>query len=1153
MDPEKYYRLSMRASVAALCQSFGWHGILGGTCDTLSDIGVRYLINIGRNISSYAAHAERTDPSPFDVLQAFNQLDISIESLEAYFEKVEAPQLPGTPPPLLPVPVSQGKHVHNVTSRKACHHKKGPVSREEGSAGEGEEEEEEESEEDEMIPIHLPPLPLVTKDKEEEQDDNESGIHMITEDDDTAIATPTSLKSPSVTGGSAGLPSYAHLRTLSEADEEGGASRRSSSSDEMLSTNKPTEVGGTQLSSTANSPAAPLNNTNHPSPHLPPAHTVHSISSSPPPPPPSLSPHTVQSTSPSHRSPPLSPSPHTVQSISPSPSPPLSPPHTVQSTPSFPPPPPDVVKDVVKEDLPPSNPPPLISSIKDSKPVKPVPRPLSILSDSPVGTLKSPPSFPPPQLPPLHLMSPRGPPLSPAHVLPQLSPFHKTPPTSPFLSKSVRPVLHPLSGTHQTDDNSPTRSPTVSFPLRTVSVNVPKVYPPSPPRPLPPAAPPSLPPSLPSSLPPSPLPPSLPPSLSPSPSPPLPDPKRPEPVKAHIESDFSFSSSSSSPSSLADSIKIPLPSLDDDSKSPIPPPSLLPSLPPLPPQSTLSSSHLPPVTSHTSPISPQTLAPLPPRSVGFQTTPSHSLVPPTHPLPHSFGYSKDNSPLSNQEEEEDTSESDTSESTEFRKPTPPLPPAPSLLVTSEPPAIVPSLSPGRPLSPPPPLSSPSHSLSLSPSSTSSQKQRSLTIRIKKSNLSQDLSSKEQQLGKGGTTDLIVSSSSYKKVDSILPLSPPLPPAPLLLPPPPPTIITTSPSRLIGSSTSKHSSSISVSKGSEMIVETAFIKNVDSIEAPPSSLLVKIPLKYRLSSRLLMATKKEKTSSSEEEEERIDKKPVKVTIPRLSTAGSSGLGVKISKEQRSGGHVEKRRGKGRGLKRSIAIDIPDEPKKKISRNAETSSSSSSSSESSEEEIEVESFASQKKGKSKTKMIQSLRPVKKEGEREERSKSPGGLKLRLKLPQQPPVSTVSPGTSSLKSRRSSLRASSSSSTGSLTRETLTAHHHHAKKKTQGESLFVKSSPSIKVPSINIKKSAPSLVITSSTLQGVVGGVGGAGTTPEVYICPICKRPDDGTPMICCDNCDVWLHMHCVGLACAPPDNKKWFCPPCSSKKSKKLKRR
>ena len=87
----------------------------------------------------------------------------------------------------------------------------------------------------------------------------------------------------------------------------------------------------------------------------------------------------------------------------------------------------------------------------------------------------------------------------------------------------------------------------------------------------------------------------------------------------------------------------------------------------------------------------------------------------------------------------------------------------------------------------------------------------------------------------------------------------------------------------------------------------------------------------------------------------------------------------------------------------------------------------------------------------------------------------------------VTSVSPSTSSLKSRRSTLRASSGSSTASLTKETPTHHHHHPKKKTQGDSLwvydyyhvrlimyfiiirFVKSSPSIKVPSINIKKVA------------------------------------------------------------------------------------
>ena len=31
-------------------------------------------------------------------------------------------------------------------------------------------------------------------------------------------------------------------------------------------------------------------------------------------------------------------------------------------------------------------------------------------------------------------------------------------------------------------------------------------------------------------------------------------------------------------------------------------------------------------------------------------------------------------------------------------------------------------------------------------------------------------------------------------------------------------------------------------------------------------------------------------------------------------------------------------------------------------------------------------------------------------------------------------------------------------------------------------------------------------------------------EVYICPTCGRPDDGTPMIACDKCDtdIWYHM-------------------------------
>ena len=32
-------------------------------------------------------------------------------------------------------------------------------------------------------------------------------------------------------------------------------------------------------------------------------------------------------------------------------------------------------------------------------------------------------------------------------------------------------------------------------------------------------------------------------------------------------------------------------------------------------------------------------------------------------------------------------------------------------------------------------------------------------------------------------------------------------------------------------------------------------------------------------------------------------------------------------------------------------------------------------------------------------------------------------------------------------------------------------------------------------------------------------------ELYC--ICRKPDDGTPMVCCDGCDEWYHIRCIGL--------------------------
>ena len=54
----------------------------------------------------------------------------------------------------------------------------------------------------------------------------------------------------------------------------------------------------------------------------------------------------------------------------------------------------------------------------------------------------------------------------------------------------------------------------------------------------------------------------------------------------------------------------------------------------------------------------------------------------------------------------------------------------------------------------------------------------------------------------------------------------------------------------------------------------------------------------------------------------------------------------------------------------------------------------------------------------------------------------------------------------------------------------------------------------------------------------------------ICPQCKKPDDGSPMIGwiqCDDCDGWYHWVCVGISQKPSDNEDWFCQKCVVRKS------
>ena len=43
--------------------------------------------------------------------------------------------------------------------------------------------------------------------------------------------------------------------------------------------------------------------------------------------------------------------------------------------------------------------------------------------------------------------------------------------------------------------------------------------------------------------------------------------------------------------------------------------------------------------------------------------------------------------------------------------------------------------------------------------------------------------------------------------------------------------------------------------------------------------------------------------------------------------------------------------------------------------------------------------------------------------------------------------------------------------------------------------------------------------------------------------CRKPDDGSLMICCDKCNEWYHGVCVGITQTEGlENRKWFCPLC-----------
>ncbi|XP_059917616.1 transcription initiation factor TFIID subunit 3 [Gadus macrocephalus] len=101
-----------------------------------------------------------------------------------------------------------------------------------------------------------------------------------------------------------------------------------------------------------------------------------------------------------------------------------------------------------------------------------------------------------------------------------------------------------------------------------------------------------------------------------------------------------------------------------------------------------------------------------------------------------------------------------------------------------------------------------------------------------------------------------------------------------------------------------------------------------------------------------------------------------------------------------------------------------------------------------------------------------------------------------------------------------------------------------------------PPLMLPPISLLAAASSLktpvrsVVTETVSTYVIRDESGN----QIWICPGCNKPDDGSPMIGCDGCNDWYHWPCVGILTAPPEDQQWFCVKCTSKKKdKKHKKR
>ncbi|XP_067325423.1 transcription initiation factor TFIID subunit 3 isoform X2 [Anolis sagrei] len=90
-----------------------------------------------------------------------------------------------------------------------------------------------------------------------------------------------------------------------------------------------------------------------------------------------------------------------------------------------------------------------------------------------------------------------------------------------------------------------------------------------------------------------------------------------------------------------------------------------------------------------------------------------------------------------------------------------------------------------------------------------------------------------------------------------------------------------------------------------------------------------------------------------------------------------------------------------------------------------------------------------------------------------------------------------------------------------------------------------PSPALPAVGGSKAPVRSVVTETVSNYVIRDEWGN----KIWICPGCEKPDDGSPMIGCDDCDDWYHWPCVGIKAAPPQEVQWFCSRCASKRKDK----